>query len=251
MRDTFVIGDVHGHPDAAVRVLARAGLLDDAGAWTGGDATLWFIGDLCDRGPDGVGAVELVMRLEAEAADAGGRVGSLMGNHEVYLLSAYRFGGRHVLDWIQFGGTLGDLERLKPEHAAWLERRPALALEGDTLLVHADATFYFQYGSTIERVNEAMGGVVRSPNPEEWTPLIRTFADRHAFREKRDRAKVARRFAATYGAARIVHGHTPIFVVTRSKPSEVTGPLVYAEGVVTNVDHAIFAGGPGFVVRLT
>jgi hypothetical protein len=31
---------------------------------------------------------------------------------------------------------------------------------------------------------------------------------------------------------------------------EVTGPLVYAGGRVTNVDHCLFGGGPGFVARL-
>ena len=36
--------------------------------WTGADARLWLVGDLVDRGPDGIGAIELVRRLERESA---------------------------------------------------------------------------------------------------------------------------------------------------------------------------------------
>ena len=54
---TFVVGDVHGHVEPLVRLLRDAGLVDERIAWSGADARLWFIGDLVDRGPDGVGAL--------------------------------------------------------------------------------------------------------------------------------------------------------------------------------------------------
>ena len=53
-----------------------------------------------------------------------------------------------------------------------------------------------------------------------------------------------------FGGSRIVHGHTPIASVRGVDPRAVTGPLVYGNGRVTNVDHCLFAGGPGFVYRL-
>ena len=70
MRPVFVVGDVHGHRDALVALLREAELLDAAGRWAGADAVLWLLGDLVDRGPDGLGAIDLVRRLERESAGA-------------------------------------------------------------------------------------------------------------------------------------------------------------------------------------
>ena len=79
---TFVVGDVHGQRDVLVRLLRDAGLIDAHERWSGGDARLWLLGDLVDRGPDGIGAIDLVRRLQEEAS-----VGCLLGNHEVMLIS--------------------------------------------------------------------------------------------------------------------------------------------------------------------
>ncbi len=71
------------HPVRPRTLLALASLLDGDGRWAGGDATLVQAGDVTDRGDDVRAAMELLMRLEAEAAEAGGRVVVLLGNHEV------------------------------------------------------------------------------------------------------------------------------------------------------------------------
>ena len=42
----YVVSDVHGHRDELVEALRSAGLLDAAGHWSGGDATLWVLGGL-------------------------------------------------------------------------------------------------------------------------------------------------------------------------------------------------------------
>ena len=77
------IGDVHGGYDALLRVLEGAGISDASGHWIGGTATLVQVGDLIDRGPDDRRVLELIMGLEEEADRSGGRVISLLGNHEV------------------------------------------------------------------------------------------------------------------------------------------------------------------------
>ena len=46
-------------------------------------AVLVQTGDVTDRGPDSLEVIELMIRLEAEAAAAGGEVVALVGNHEV------------------------------------------------------------------------------------------------------------------------------------------------------------------------
>ncbi|MBI1874541.1 MAG: metallophosphoesterase [Acidobacteria bacterium] len=76
------IADVHGDGDAFRRILKAVRLIDDAGRWAGGNATLVQTGDLLDRGANVRAVMDLLMGLEAQAKTAGGRVEALFGNHE-------------------------------------------------------------------------------------------------------------------------------------------------------------------------
>jgi hypothetical protein len=77
-----VIADVHGDYDDFVAILRRAGLIDEQNHWKGGKTTFVQTGDLLDRGPKPREVMDLMMALEKEAAQVGGRVVSLLGNHE-------------------------------------------------------------------------------------------------------------------------------------------------------------------------
>src|SRR5262249_8591812 len=77
------IGDVHGAADRLVDILRTTGLIDARQKWSGGRAHLVQLGDVVDRGPDSRKALDLLHRLEGEAASAGGRAHVLLGNHEV------------------------------------------------------------------------------------------------------------------------------------------------------------------------
>jgi hypothetical protein len=77
------IGDIHGAYDRFVALLAQARLVDNRARWTGGRAILIQTGDIVDRGADSKRVLDLLRRLEPEAARAGGRVHVLLGNHEV------------------------------------------------------------------------------------------------------------------------------------------------------------------------
>lgn len=81
------IGDVHGAYDRFVEILRVAGVVDRRGRWSGGTTHLVQLGDVVDRGPDSRKALDLIRRLEREAAAAGGRVHALLGNHEVMRMS--------------------------------------------------------------------------------------------------------------------------------------------------------------------
>jgi hypothetical protein len=76
------ISDVHGAYDAMVTTLQNTGILDADLAWAGGASRLVIVGDILDRGPRSRDAMDLLMRLEAEAQAAGGYVHVLIGNHE-------------------------------------------------------------------------------------------------------------------------------------------------------------------------
>lgn len=79
----IAIGDVHGDFDDFVAILQRTGLIDKNNHWTGGKTTFVQVGDLLDRGPKPREVLDLMMALEKEAGQAGGRVVSLLGNHEM------------------------------------------------------------------------------------------------------------------------------------------------------------------------
>jgi hypothetical protein len=80
------IGDVHGAYDRFVEILKATGLIDANLHWSGGSAHLVQTGDVVDRGPDSLPALDLLRRLQGEAAKAGGAVHPLIGNHEAMRL---------------------------------------------------------------------------------------------------------------------------------------------------------------------
>ncbi len=79
----IAIADVHNAFDNFVAILLRTGLIDKQNHWAGGKTTFVQVGDLLDRGPKPREVMDLMMALEKEAPQAGGRVVSLLGNHEV------------------------------------------------------------------------------------------------------------------------------------------------------------------------
>jgi hypothetical protein len=79
----IAVGDIHGEVDGFAAILERVRLIDKQRRWVGGRATLIQTGDITDRGPKVRDALDLLMKLEQEAAAAGGRVIALLGNHEV------------------------------------------------------------------------------------------------------------------------------------------------------------------------
>jgi len=77
------VSDIHGAYDALLATFQEAGVIDDKLDWSGAETHLVITGDLLDRGPGSRQVVDLIMRLERQAAQAGGRVHQLLGNHEV------------------------------------------------------------------------------------------------------------------------------------------------------------------------
>ena len=81
-RMLYAIGDLHGDVKQAHAALRLLGLIGEENLWTGGNATLIQTGDLVDRGPESLALVRYFQGLLPQARAAGGRVVTLMGNHE-------------------------------------------------------------------------------------------------------------------------------------------------------------------------
>ena len=129
------VGDVHGSPDAFSRVLRAAELVDETGNWIGGNAILIQTGDLTDRGPGVREVLDLMRDLERSAAGDGGRVVSLLGNHEVYnLIGYYDYRSTPLAVFAEIAAAFGNSESEKTRKRAykrwsnWAKEYPACAL---------------------------------------------------------------------------------------------------------------------------
>ncbi|RPK61958.1 diadenosine tetraphosphatase [Streptomyces sp. ADI96-02] len=264
----FVVGDVHGYLAELLAALGEQGLVDAEGNWAAGNARLWFLGDFTDRGPDGIGVIDLVMRLSAEAAAAGGYCKALMGNHELLLIGAKRFADTPVNSgagtatfqaaWLLNGGQKNDMDRLQDVHLQWMSRLDAVVEEDGHLLMHSDTTAYLDYGSTVEDVNDTVHGILTRNDADECWDLFRKLTKRFAFRDEGG-GEAVRQLLATYGGQRVVHGHSPIPYLLGEVGSEdgedsagpvVNGPHVYAEGLAIAMDGGVTMAGKLLVVQL-
>jgi hypothetical protein len=74
--------DVHGAYAELTQLLQSVGVIDGSLHWSAGKTHLVSLGDLLDRGDDSRKVMDLLMRLQQEAAAAGGQVHVVLGNHE-------------------------------------------------------------------------------------------------------------------------------------------------------------------------
>lgn len=118
---TVAIGDVHGERAALDSLLER--VLPELGS----DDEVVFLGDLIDRGPDSRGVLD---RVAALRRDRPGRVSVLLGNHEEWLLRAYR--DPTSASWLLGMDGLSTVASYAPEAADAL--RAALRAAGPRLL---------------------------------------------------------------------------------------------------------------------
>jgi hypothetical protein len=254
-----VVGDVHGHRAELVTALRDAGILDEDGRWSADAARLWFLGDFVDRGSEGIGTIDLVMRLEEEARAAGGQAATVLGNHEILLLGMHKFGETEVpsglggrsfaRSWALNGGQQSDQDGLTEEHIEWLTERPVLAMVDDHLLMHSDTLEYLSWGDSIDEINTAVREVLRSDDIVEWWEVWRRMTARHAFRGPFGE-EIVDKLLSVLGGEQLVHGHSVIADQLGILPTLVEGPHRYAGGKALGVDGGVFVGGPCLVVPL-
>ena len=247
MGSTYVVSDVHGHLADLRAGLLRAGLVDVEDRWAGGDSTLWVLGDLVDRGPDGIGVIRFVRALVGQAPD---RVRVLMGNHESLMLGEKLFPGSGFDDvWLLNGGMHSDQTALTDDEIAWLRALPLLARTGDYLLMHSDITGYLDWGVSIDEVNATVAALLAGDDAEAHFDVFAALTSRYDFAGS-DGAAVARTVLDTFGGGCIVHGHSIIGSLIDKPSSEVTEPVLYAEGLVVGIDGGRYDGGPLLLVQL-
>jgi hypothetical protein len=134
----IIVGDIHGELAGFKEILAHAGLIDRRGNWSGKDAVLVQTGDVIDRGPHSVEAVQFLRRLQTQAAAADGQVVRLVGNHELMLLQ----GNRH---YANFEDPAGLARQLREE-----------ILAGKVLASYTDGTRLYTHSGLRTSIREAV-----------------------------------------------------------------------------------------------
>jgi hypothetical protein len=268
------VGDVQGDLCALDAILRGAGLVDRGGAWRGGRQHLVLLGDLVGGHADGRLAVQYAMRLEDEAARAGGAVHALIGNHD--LLPARgdvhkwttRERGLYRRHPLPADTSVRDAFRGDTPLAKWLRGRNALVRIGDTLFAHAGLDEWFAHtrpgdvNATVRRwighwqgradePPRATRWAVGVPRMERYSPFARGPLWTRGFKpdgDGRPRGGPARRELAQWlrsaGIARLVLGHAP-----------VDGPGIalehpYYGGLVVLTDTRISDGAHGCLSAL-
>ncbi len=112
----IAVGDIHGDYDNFVKILKKAELVDDMLKWSGGKTHLVQTGDVMDRGDNTREVFDLLMRLQKEAAEAGGKVHVLLGNHEEMNITGIVFRQPRYVSPKQFASFLPDDFRQKKEN---------------------------------------------------------------------------------------------------------------------------------------
>ncbi|WP_419943540.1 metallophosphoesterase [Candidatus Palauibacter sp.] len=190
----FVFGDVHGEFDRVLQLLARAELIDGELRWTGGGATLALLGDLLDRGDDVTRLLWFVYRLEREAEAAGGRVLTMLGNHEAMVMSGdlryvspkeVGIAERHDLSYQRlFDPATSILGR-------WLAAKPGLVQIGDLLLAHGGVSpTYLDY--SVRSYQDTLETFISEPLFTGWHDP--EFLEAFAGETSLDSAQVYRRY---------------------------------------------------------
>ncbi|SLN32431.1 Serine/threonine-protein phosphatase 1 [Roseovarius albus] len=140
------IGDIHGRLDLLEPLLAKI-------QQNAPDLPLIFLGDYVDRGPDSAGVLARLKSLEETSKQ---QVVSLLGNHDVMMLSFLDTPEQEGPRWLRYGGeqtlesfglstanqsmtTLRDqlLENIDPALLEWLRARPVVWQSGNVIASHA------------------------------------------------------------------------------------------------------------------
>lgn len=149
---TYAIGDLQG---CGQQLQALLGLIEK----TSPDATLLFVGDLVNRGPQ---SLETLRQLRG----LGSRAKAVLGNHDLHLLAVSQgIRPQHATD------TLDDILNApdRDELIDWVRHRPLALLEQGHLLFHAGVFPEWDAEKTISLANE-VETMLRGP---DWVDFLR------------------------------------------------------------------------------
>jgi len=154
----LAISDIHGEYGSFVSYLKNAGVINDALEWVWGDGHLVVLGDVFDRGPRHTECLWLIYELERQAAQTGGRVHLVLGNHELMVLRGdNRYVNQRYLDGIVKKTRIKheDLYGPDTELGQWLRTKNAVVKINDVIFVHGGLSpDILKHGWTLAEIND-------------------------------------------------------------------------------------------------
>ena len=255
----FAVSDPHAHYQRLTHVLMKAELMginyirgQTIPDWRGGYAVLVVTGDLIDKNPTGsLQVINLLRKLQTDAALIGGRVIVTMGNHEAEFLADWN-GGKtaNFRDELTAAGlNPQSVANCQGDLGQWLCNLPLAARVNDWFFAHAGYT----KGRTISQLNS---DIARSFNDERENgfkaPEITGKnsilnadldndgpGDRPWFKDGKKGTipeEVLRRYTAALGVRHIVQGHKPGKVDFKNGLERSRGEMFHAYGLLFLID---------------
>lgn len=154
----YVLGDIHGEFDRLTNLLLKAGFINSELNWSGNKRHIVALGDIFDRGHDVTRTLWFLYKLERQAAQTGGMVHVILGNHEIMIFSndlRYLSGKERLI------ATTHDAnyaEMYSPRTSLlgqWLARKPALLKIDSALFAHGGVTPPYT-ALSIEAINDSV-----------------------------------------------------------------------------------------------
>jgi hypothetical protein len=115
--------------------------------------------------------------------------------------------------------------------------------------MHSDTTNYLGWGGSVEEVNATVASLLSGGTAQQHFDVFAALTSRFDFVGP-DGPRTARSVLDTLGGTTIVHGHSIIGLLTDQPSSQVTDPILYADGLVVAIDGGRYDGGPLLLVRL-
>ena len=203
------VGDIHGDQKQFLKVLITAKIIDKEQNWIGGKTHLVQTGDVFDRAPETRQALDLLMKLEKQAASAGGKVHALIGNHEAMALTGdYRYMTKDEMK--SFGGQQG-LEKLLANegyYGKWLKERNAIIQLNNLLFLHGGLHEKFA-AKDLQQLNELYRQALKTNDRKFLHTEESLFWYRALARNNKEVIdRVSAIVKKVHGVDRIIIGHT-------------------------------------------
>jgi hypothetical protein len=153
-----VITDIHGEYHTYIALLKANGIIDENLNWKFGKGHLVILGDTFDRGDMVTEVFWHLFGLEKQAAEAGGMVHVVLGNHELLVLSKdlryinSKYKKVELISETKYNDLYSEYSIL----GKWLRSKPIIITIDDILFVHAGVSIEMVHRNLkIKQINQA------------------------------------------------------------------------------------------------
>jgi len=178
-----VISDLHGQYDLTIKILKNNLIIDEQLNWIFGKGHLVIVGDIFDRGPKTTELLWLVYNLEKEAANNGGKVHFILGNHEFMVMqNDLRYiNKKYWLTSKLLNTPYNELYGKETVLGRWLRSKNTILKIDNNLFLHAGISeIFISNGFNLEETNQKMReSLFVDDNDPAWHTLYDKYYDKN------------------------------------------------------------------------